>query len=275
MVMNQYGITKNGKILLKYGFIAIDVKLSQKENEHNWHSLKKAVEKEDGQLFAEIPDGILNGTVTSIDCGNGIAIMFCHAQTNSVKVTRFYIDPDTNTIRSEVQETVKREIRVSADVTLTAVPDVVYEYLEEHFKEAKTVTRRNGVDFISWDLRGARRAPMKRHVWQKYQEWIRESLSKRFIVNGDGEQCGISLEDITLRLFLGNEYPIQPDGFEKPLKAAELAQAQNNLKQVITTKRQEIETKCFSKAITEQEWRNVFWAISAWVMTGSFDGVNI
>jgi hypothetical protein len=262
MEPNAYGIVKNGKILFKYGFFPVDEGiLSPEKNAENTESLRAALAKLNGVLPATFPtEG------TSWDCGHGLTVMYRHPGNGKGRVD-FSIE--NGMIRSTISEVQKKEVRISAEITLTSLADVAWEYLEKHFSNEKTVTHKNGVETVTFDLRGAKRAPIKEHVWAKYNEWVKETIAKRFTFQEDNEPCGVSLYDIVMYLFLGNDYPIQPAGLERPMRTAEVNQSKVDVKLAISTMRQDIETKCFLKATaTSEEWRLAMRQVGSWVLNG-------
>ena len=264
MEPNAYGVVKAGKIQYKYGFIPVDAEfLPVENNAENTAKLQAIVVKLGGVLPATFPtEG------TSWDCGNGIVVMYRHPGNGSGKVN-FEVKNDM--IRSQISEVKVRKIVVTADITLTNVADVVWEYLDKHWQAEKTVTQAGSKEIVKYNLRGNdAKKKLRGHVWGKYQEWVKEVINTKFTVSEDDMPCGVSLYDIVMRMFIGNDYPLQPVGLDRPMKTAEIVASQNGLKSIISTQRQALESKCFMKpaTATESEWQTALGNVASWVLTG-------
>jgi hypothetical protein len=235
---------------LKHGFSDVD----------DVQKLAKKVQQEGGTLPVDFP--------TTTDCGNGVVAMFRRPSTSKGAAT-FIIR--SGMIFTDTTETELFKVKISNALTIN-VADIVVKYLDENFAGKRTESVTAGVKTVLFDLSTfAVSAKMRKHVWLKFREWSKDVVLNQFTFREDNEPCGISIDDLTLRLFFGNDYPIQPDGFSKPMTNAQVTQAQNDVKAVLKAKRQEVEDKCFvsdANMTDATSWRKALRNVALWVIKG-------
>jgi hypothetical protein len=125
-----------------------------------------------------------------------------------------------------------------------AVSPTMQAFLSKNFKDAEKVTRQGKKEVHTFTLKKPEFKVLREKVWDRWRVFTAEFIETQFAFDDESSESGISLTDIILYNFFGNDWPIQTKTGKRPLNNGEITQVKNDIKQVLKDKRQLVESKC-------------------------------
>ena len=139
------------------------------------------------------------------------------------------------------------------------------DFLEAHFQDAKNIDENGRVRKNRWRIRNPEWKHMRRLVWNRWDTYIGEVLSDRFMFDDEGDNTGVSTNDLILHSFFG-DWPIQAKNGKRVLTPQEIAAAKEELKSSLLIQRNLIGAKCLPTNETSATRLRCLEATADWVM---------
>ena len=106
---------------------------------------------------------------------------------------------------------------------------------------------------------------MRRLVWNRWDTYIGEVIGERFMFDDEGDNTGVSTNDLMLHSFFG-DWPIQAKNGKRVLTPQEIAAAKEELKSSLLIQRNLIGAKCLPTNETSATRLRCLEATADWVM---------
>jgi hypothetical protein len=149
-----------------------------------------------------------------------------------------------------------------------AVSETMQAFLNKHFKDSEKVTRQGKKEVRRFTLRTQEFKVLREKVWARWRVFTSEFIDTKFAFDDDNSESGISLTDLILYNFLGNDWPIQTNTGKRPLSNAAITQIKNEIKQTLKDKRQLVESKCMPATNDMQGYWTALQGSEAWIERG-------
>ena len=150
----------------------------------------------------------------------------------------------------------------------SAIDNKLKDFLARHFFEKEEKTKQGKTEVRTWALGNDDLATLRRLVWKRWKQYVSDFIESKFATDDENNASGISLQDIVLYVFFGNDWPIQPDSGRRPLNAGEIAQIKQDIKAQLKSMKQSVEQKCLPQGNSVQAYLAALVASEAWIERG-------
>jgi hypothetical protein len=147
-----------------------------------------------------------------------------------------------------------------------AISDKAKDFLERHFASSKNEDVTGATRKTRYRLGNAELKGMRKLVWERWSEFVADYVSKKFATDEDNDESGISLADLTLLAFFGDDWPVQAKSGKKPLSKAAIDKIKLDTKAVLKAKRDAVEASCIPTQNTPAHLLGCLEATASWVM---------
>jgi hypothetical protein len=148
------------------------------------------------------------------------------------------------------------------------VSETMQAFLSKHFKDSEKVKKVGKKEVRTFTLRTQEFKVLREKVWARWRVFTSEFIDTKFAFDDDNSESGISLTDLILYNFFGNDWPIQTKTGKRPLSNAGITQIKNEIKQTLKDKRDLVESKCMPATNDMQGYWTALAGSEAWIERG-------
>ncbi len=149
-----------------------------------------------------------------------------------------------------------------------AVSPTMQAFLNKHFKDSEEVKKEDKKEVHTFKLAKQEFKVLREKVWARWRAFTGEFIETQFVFDNESNASGISLTDLILYGFLGDDWSIQTETGKRPLNNGEITQVKNDIRQVLKDKRDLVEIKCVPATNDLAGYVAALTASEAWIERG-------